>query len=279
MTDTHEVYPNAPISLVAVEVRFPDAGGPAPTIPTPLQRAFRSQLGEGWVIEQLKTQRVALMMGPGGAGGAQTAEPVVVPRFTVRDRTVAVAITPGALTIEATRYEHYPSFRTVIEQALEAADKVLTPDGVARVGMRYIDEIRVPGVDSTNPITWEPWIDPGLLPPHIDEAAAAGLLPTAWEGAVQYSTGTDRKLILRYTPRDGYAVNPDGPLKRPSPPAPGPLFILDFDSYWEPPDIPEFDPGQLLETCDELRRPVRALFDLLIPDRLLTDVFRQQKGF
>lgn len=52
--------------------------------------------------------------------------------------------------------------------------------------------------------------------------------------------------------------------------------MLDFDSFWEPLDIPEFDPSSLADTCDELRAPVRKLFDLLITDRLRNEVFMKE---
>ena len=96
------------------------------------------------------------------------------------------------------------------------------------------------------------------------------------DGAVRYVTGADRSLVLRYGARQGYAVQPRGSLNRPSAPPPGPLFVLDFDSFWEPPDIPEFDAASLIETCDALRTPVRTLFDLVVTDRLRRDVFMKE---
>ena len=52
--------------------------------------------------------------------------------------------------------------------------------------------------------------------------------------------------------------------------------MLDFDSFWEPADIPEFDATVLIETCDALRAPVRTLFDLAVTDKLRRDVFMKE---
>src|SRR5450756_1609825 len=136
MADTHEIYPNAPLALVAVEVRFPEAPSER-ALPMPLQRSFRDLLGEGWVIESHKIQQVELALGPGGPG-AQPVQQTVVPRFTLRDRTLAVALTDSSLTVETTNYRHYLEFRAVLERVFAAAAELLQPDGVARVGMRYI---------------------------------------------------------------------------------------------------------------------------------------------
>ena len=276
MTDTHEVYPNAPLALVAVEVRFPEAAADRP-LPLPLQRSFRGLLGEDWVIESHKMQQFGVALGP-GATGQQTFQEVVVPRFTVRDRTLSVAVTATSLTVETTAYRHYLDFRGVLRSVFDAAAELLAPDGLARVGMRYIDEIRVPDVESERPSAWSRWIDPSLLPPQLGAMVAEQYEPAAWDGAVRYTTGPQRSLVLRYGARQGYAVDPRGSLSRPSPPPPGPFFVLDFDSFWEPLDIPEFDPDALAETCDQLRRPVRTLFDLVITDRLRSDVFMGEPG-
>jgi uncharacterized protein (TIGR04255 family) len=193
----------------------------------------------------------------------------------VRDRTLAVAITEESLTIEATRYRHYPEFRETVASAVAAAAEVLLPDGIARVGMRYIDEIRAPSIAEEAPSDWQDWVDASLLAPRLGAMSDAGFVSTGWEGAAQYRTGPDQKLVLRYGPRAGYVVNPVGPLKRPAPPGPGPLFALDFDCFWEPPDIPEFDPGIIMDTCDQLRRPIRALFDMLLTDKLLAEFTKE----
>jgi uncharacterized protein (TIGR04255 family) len=274
MPDTHEIYANAPLALVAVEIRFPEASSERP-LPITLQRSFRDLLGEGWVIESHKVQQLDVAFGP-GAPGSQTVRETVVPRFTVRDRTLSVAITDASLTIETTKYRHYLDFRAVLARVFDAAAELLQPDGVSRVGMRYIDEIRAPGIDVNRPSAWREWLDPSLLPPKLDAMVSEEYEPAAWDGVVRYGTGTNRSLVLRYGARQGYGVEPRGVLNRPSAPSPGPLFVLDFDSFWEPSDIPEFDPAVLIETCDALRAPVRTLFDLAVTDKLRRDVFMKE---
>jgi uncharacterized protein (TIGR04255 family) len=272
VTDTHAVYPNAPLALVVVEVRFPSAPV-ARVMPMPAQKAFRDLLGDEWVIESMKMHSVELQFGAQGAG-QQRVQEQVVPRFTIRDRTLAVAATDTTLTVETTSYQHYPQFREVLARGLAAAEKVLQPEGVARIGMRYIDEIRVPGSAAAS--SWRDWIDTSLLPPRVDAMAGAGFEATAWEGLSQYAVGLDKKLVLRYGFRNGPVVPFTGHLRRPSQPPAGPLFSLDFDCFWEPTGIPEFEPEQLLVTCDELRAPARTLFDALVTDRLRNEVFMKE---
>ncbi len=269
--EEHEVYPRAPVAFVTVEVRFPGEAGQG--IHSVVQRAFRDVLGDEWVIEQLTQQELTLGINIGGPP-SQTVRAVNIPRFTVRDRTSAVVLTTNSMTIETTRYGSWPGFRSVIERALRATADLVEPDGVARVGMRYVDEIRVPEAGESWS-AWARWLSPGVLAPASEAMESAGYPPLTWTGATQYSIGPGRQLVLRYGPQNGYAVNPSGPLRRPNPPPPGPFFLLDFDSFWEPSTIPVFDVEELLGTCDELRLPTRALFDQIVTDMLKDDVFRK----
>ena len=91
MNDSHEKYLNAPLALVAVEVRFP-GGAPTRQFLIPQQRAFRDLLGDNWVIESARIQQLAFSIGPTGPA-PPTFNPITIPRFTVRDRSLAVAIT------------------------------------------------------------------------------------------------------------------------------------------------------------------------------------------
>jgi uncharacterized protein (TIGR04255 family) len=268
--EEHEVYPNAPIAFVTVEVRFPGEAGQG--VHSVVQRAFRDVLGEEWVIEQLTQQEITLGINIGGPP-SQTMRAVSIPRFTVRDRTSAVVLTTNSVTIETTRYRGWPDFRSVIERALRATTDLVEPQGVARVGMRYVDEIRVPDLGEHSS-AWGQWLSPDVLAPASTEMERAGFPPATWTGAAQYPLGGSRQLVVRYGPQSGYAVDPGGPLRRPNPPPPGPFFLLDFDSFWEPSTIPRFDVEELLHTCDELRLPTRALFDQIVTDSLI-DVFRE----
>lgn len=260
-----EAWPNAPLALVAVEARFPAAGGP---LRPPVQRAIRDALGSQWVLEGAKQQTMEIAFGSGGALPPNVKVEDLT-RITMRDRTRAVTVRAESLTIESTRYGGYQDFRPLLMAAFEAVEHVLQPDGVTRLGMRYIDEIRVP--EFTGPDPWDDWVDASLLAPR-----AEGLTTLTWTSAVQYDTGDDRTLVLRYGPTDGPVVDPSGPLKRPVPTPAGPLFLLDFDSFWQPSGIPAFSASELVTACDELREPVRRLFDQLISPRLIDEVFRKE---
>ncbi len=240
----------------------------------PTQRAFRDLLGSEWVIEMQRVQRVNVQVGQMGV--PSDVQQFTIPRFTVRDRTVAVVLSGESLTVETTRYKNFPAFRMAIDAALTAASKVLSPDGVARAGLRYIDEIRVPDIDKDNPRDWEKWVDPSLIGP-AGPGCANGLRLVGLQCLAQFETGQDRTLNLRYGPMFGHAVNSDGPLKRPSVPQTGPFFLLDFDSSWQPGDIPEFDPELLSVLSAELHAPIEALFDAVVTPQLV-EIFREEKS-
>lgn len=262
---TSEVYPNAPLALVAVEVRFPDSAT-APLGPA-VHRAVRDRLGDDWVIEGGKQQTMEVAFGPMGVG-APNVRLENLSRITVRDRTQVVTLRPESLTVEATWYGGYEVFRELLRQAFTAVEDLLQPDGVSRLGLRYIDEISIPGADGTP--NWAEWVHGSLLPPSTEV-----LSPATWTGAVQYDTGPQRSLVLRYGPAEQPVVAPAGPLRRLRAPT-GPIFMLDFDSFWQPDEIPRFSAEELVRSCDELRAPVHTLFTGLVSDRLVNDVFRKE---
>ncbi len=259
-----EVFPNAPLALVAVEVRF--SNGSASSVATPVQRAIRDRLGGEWVIEGTKVQTFEVPLLPVGAAPSVRSEHVS--RITSRDRTQIVTLRSNGLTIEATRYEGYDRFRRLLHEALSATEEIFQPEGISRLGLRYIDEISVPGV--TGSAHWGGWIHESLLPP-----TAEGLRAATWTGVVQYDFDPERHLVLRYGPSDQPVVAATGPLRRLRS-FEGPIFTMDFDSFWQPSDIPVFSADRIALACDELLVPVRTLFHTLVTDRLREEVFRQE---
>jgi len=263
-----EVYPNAPIVLVAVEVRHTQC--------EPLGRNQQSQMGahfrEILPLQDKATEKtIAYQVSP---DGTQTRQETTTesPRWTSRDRRTALTMRSDAVVLETTDYGSYEKIRGILDIALRARADVDAPAGVERLGLRYIDEIRVPRQDSEHP-DWEQWVDKSLLGPmHI--GGELGLTPESGEGIAVFSGDSDSTLVLRYAAQDGYAVLSTTQLRRPLPP-PGPFFKLDIDSFWQATaEVPEFVPALVLDRADALHNPVRSVFESLITERLREEVLR-----
>lgn len=261
-----EIYPNAPIILMAVEVRH--------SLCQPLERKQVAQVSaEVMQLLPLPSELNEVSITVQAAPGEQPVQQVVAtfPRWTSRDKRTALTMRQDSLVIETTNYGSYDRMRELLEVALRLRQVVEVPGGVERIGLRYIDEIRVPLVDDIP--DWKEWVDSALLGP-LNIGGDLGLVPAVNEGAIVFSHGTSSALVLRYGAQNDYAVQSTPELRRPLPP-PGPLFKLDIDSFWQAGDeIPEFDTDRVLARADSLHEPVRGVFEDLITDRLREEVLR-----
>jgi uncharacterized protein (TIGR04255 family) len=262
-----EVYPGAPIVLAAVEVRH--------SLCEPLDPSGVSRINAG-LAELLplrgEVQSVSVAFQPGGA--ASPAQLGVFPRWSSRDKRTAVTVRSDALVIETTNYQQYENLRRLVELVLDARTPSAGAVGIERVGLRYIDEIRVPSDDSDRTITWAKWVHPSLLGPVVDPEHAAGMRLTDHQAIAVFTGADDQTLALRYGPREGYAIVSSPELRRPTP-APGPFFLLDIDSFWQPSQTaPALDTESVLSAVDRLHMPVRDLFEGLITARLREEVLR-----
>lgn len=200
-----------------------------------------------------------------GAGATPT-------RMMNRDRTLSINVAPTALIVEASAYTQFETFMPILEAALDAVSSAAAIAGIQRVGLRYVDEIRVPGIATV--ADWEPFIDPTLLPAlHLDDS----FRPTTTQGLVEFDVNEHQKTVMRFGAMDGFTVDPNGPLvlrRR----GEGPYFLIDLDSFWLAPNdaTPEFDAKDVLEKCVQLRKPVRTLFEASITDRLRDEVLRKE---
>lgn len=264
-----EVYPNAPLVMVAAEVRHPELA--AQHSPTDVQR-LKQSLRDVLPLHKPAT-RVLSVVGTGDAAG-----PVVrVPRFVNRSQTTSVTFNLDSIVLETTDYQGFEAFSSLFDRVVDCALEVSTPDGVDRVGLRYVDEIRVPNPEGG--IDWEEWIHRSLLGPSA-EAVSIGLLPGAFQSTATYGgalEGVDEPhvVVLRYGSGNGYAVEPGGDLRR-STPTPGPFFLMDIDSYWSAHGpVPDLEPNSVRNTLRELHVPVRRLFESLITNKLREEVLRR----
>jgi uncharacterized protein (TIGR04255 family) len=275
-----EVYPNAPLVLVAAEVRHPPATDPLTRAQlTALKRALSAHL---------PLSRPAVRTNVTAVAGAQTqVTHSTAPRFTSRDRTTSVTYLPEAIVVETTNYKQFERLLELITLTVDARLDAGPLDGLERVGLRYIDEIRVPELTDESS-AWAQWVHASLLGP-TSVSTKLGLQAAHWQGLTVFTgdqgavdgtlampgAGDGDTLVLRYGPGDGYALDPGGELKRRSVPPPGPFFLLDIDSFWTPAgEVPPADRDEILAHSTRLHAPVRTLFESLITGRLRKEVLR-----
>ena len=268
-------FPNPPLALTVLEIRYPDLanGGGSETT-----RSMKAALREHLPLPESLTENQIELTAGAPVLATQTIQRRIFPRFFTRDRTTALLVKENALVLQTASYEGWEgSFRPLIEAVLGAFEQSGPPDGVFRVGLRYIDEIRVPEIDSA-PGEWSGYIHDSLLATVDPAFIPASLRPSGWQGVVQYETAGDSTLTVRYGPQEGYAVDPQGAVRRKNPPAAGPYFLLDSDSFWLADDeVPLFETEWILERCNTLHAPIREFFDIATTDKLREEVFKKEE--
>jgi uncharacterized protein (TIGR04255 family) len=257
-------YPNAPVALVALELRHPSAGRLTSSAQGRLKRELRDHL------PLLKTGEITTFQAV--AGNAPEVSVETFPKYVNRNSTTSASIRDTSIVIETTRHSQWEDLRDLLVVVLEARLQVGGIDGIERLGLRYINEVRVPELEGQD---WSQWIVASLLG-QSDVGKRLALEPVQWQGVTVFGRGEARFITLRHGPRDGYAVDPGGDLKRPAP-TPGPFFLIDIDSFWgSEGTVPELDLERVLKMADDLHEPAGSLFESLITPRLRKEVLNRR---
>lgn len=277
MDQQPEIYPSPTAQFVVFDVRYPTAlflerqEG---------QEAIYERLSDGFPLLQTVNTLQFPLMAPGAAGaplsmpGIPSATPSI--KMLNRDRTRSATLGSTALQVEISAYQGFEDFAASIRQVLQAVAEVGTVQGIEHLSLRYIDEIRVPGLERTS--EWGPYLDDRLLGPTLFPEFRV----TTASVTAEYDLGGGFVLELRAAamPKDAPpAVNPGGPLRlRTS--GLGPYFLLDMTGAWKPPDaeLPRFVVDDVLAQCDRLHDPLHDMFEAAITDRLRDEVLRREEA-
>ncbi|ROQ64821.1 uncharacterized protein (TIGR04255 family) [Rathayibacter sp. PhB152] len=244
-------YTNAPLELVVFELAHP---------PSPLRQdevyAVKSVLGDLAPIARLEVEGGPLLMS--------------------RGRHLNISFGPEALTISTTSYEGWPGFRTTIEAAIRARHGISPIDASERVGLRYINEIRVPQPPAGDgDVDWSEWLVPSVTAPAFD-LDGDSLHLQVHRGLAAFSLDEEGDVVaVRYSAAREEAIESTPTLVRRSPSPGGPFFLLDTDASWTRADsarLETFDVESTLATCDRLHAPIGTIFEKLITDRLRKEV-------
>ncbi|RXS67308.1 TIGR04255 family protein [Streptomyces sp. TM32] len=194
--------------------------------------------------------------------------PQVLPaiRAFTADSEASALLKASALTVDTTAYAQFENFDALLRVALTALAESVPGAMVRRVGVRYVNEIRVPGETTADP-DWPKWVSESLL-------AGQGLLPSGHAagsmGHVLFHLKDDYWTGFRYGDVIGTTiVDRDVAVRRKKSAEPenSRFFALDIDSFWDPSEPVKFDPDQIAQICDRLHRPAGELFQASITER------------
>jgi uncharacterized protein (TIGR04255 family) len=254
------IYRKDPLALVLTEIRHPVCAPPEGAILGELKRALSSwtPIEDREVMKQINVE----------TGEQHTA---ISTKLVSRDRRTAVTFRQDAMTVEITDYPGWEVFRALTEALITARQDIAPVDGCFRIGLRYINEIRLPsGYDPS----WSRYVSDGLIGPH-DKLAKFGFHPEEEQHALQ-CTGSvpGDALTLRYGVGRGAVIQSTPTLRRRTEPSQtaSPFFLIDLDGSWTDSEgaVPELTAELVVNTLDRVHQPVRNLFESLITDNLRT---------
>jgi len=229
------VLKRAPLVLALCQVRFTSmlsVNDPA-SLAT-FQRAIQSKYP---IAAQVQEVELVVGVGPNPPEIRQEQRRSPQWQFTDQNDNWKVVLSQDFLALETRTYEHFDDFLTRLREALDALVEHIQPTIVTRLGLRYINEIRVNGYDS---MTWHEIIHQDLLGP----IAVSELVENATQVVAL------QQMSLRYPGDLGINIHhgllPIGTTikLRPKEQQPiGPFFLLDFDVFREfsLPEAPTMD--------------------------------------
>ena len=174
--------------------------------------------------------------------------------FQTEDKLRRVAVCSEYIFYETKVYEGFDTARDAFLDVLDAAAEQFPGMKLRRLGMRYINEIRLPEADAGPGLGadfWEKYINPSLL---------GGLRFAANDGALarhmcttELNYGIDRA-TLKYGVFNSEYPKPNRKRE----------FILDVDAYC----TTEMKPGEVVMKLEEYHNAALSVFETAITDAL-----------
>jgi uncharacterized protein (TIGR04255 family) len=261
---SREIFSNAPLALVTAEIRFTDAA-----------RLRQQQTKDEVTIaleerfpfaEPLQRAEVNLNIGPGGAQPQIHERVGVVLKNTSSTETLTVM--SESLTYETTEYISFENLLEAVTAACESLHAAKVRPAMQRVGLRYIDEVRV-----SEPVTdarqWNTWINDRLV--GALDIGPEGFPATGLQGVSTFDLGEGKGLNFRFAALNQGPIVVPQYLKRPAI-ASGPFFVLDIDGFHDftGQDTTPLSAEVVRESLSAVHVPCGTTFQRSITDRART---------
>jgi uncharacterized protein (TIGR04255 family) len=168
--------------------------------------------------------------------------------FYGRAREKRLVIGPQAVFVTTGKYIEYGPFRDEFCSVLDVFFSEYAESQPSRLGLRYVNELKLPGVD---PLDWTDHLDESLLP----------LLKYKVEGARPCRVFHDLEFAF-----DDFNVHFRFGLHNPDYPAPicQKVFVMDFDAYCRG----LLEPSDISSNLDSYHRQIQGLFERSISETM-----------
>ena len=195
-TTTYTRLTNAPVTHVLVQVSFSPVLDIGDSI-AEVQNGLRS-LG----FAKLKVGQIQQLMLQGGAPAKVETRPQW--EFLNRDDSLSLVVSHDFVTLQTSRYEHFPAFSHVLRSVLDVLARTTEVSWLTRVGLRYINLVRLKGREA-----YAEWLQRELLAFPFDAISAylTGTPQFATQSTAPTEFGT--LLIRTYQLASGQFVPPD----------------------------------------------------------------------
>lgn len=220
MYPNREVFEASPLALVAAEIRFTDAA-----------RLRQQEVKDAVTIALEDRFPFAEPLQQSDLNFTPSAPPQIQQRVGVvlknADSTETLTLMSESMTYETTAYATFDDLLEAIMAACEALVAAKVRPAMRRVGLRYIDEVRVPD-PIANVRDWGKWIDRRLVE-HLD-VGPEGVTATMTQGVTTYDLADGNGLNFRFAALNQGPIVVPQYLQRPAIES-GPFFVLDFDGF------------------------------------------------
>lgn len=251
----HPKLARSPLVNVVCQVRFPPlldlaAEGRRNELLAELQRA----LADYPLFAEVMGQEI--LLGPEGVQ-AHEARPTQF-RFTSDEGRWNVGLAPDSLSLQTTQYDHFNDFVGRWQTIATAVQEILGPSRQLRIGLRYVDELRVD--DADKPAAWVDLLAPEVLGLAGSKRWGMATTQSFQEWVLQVES-------VRCTLRHGFL--PSAVHGR------DPFYLLDTDCYVE--EVSAFDPSMQLDYLGRFNDIAYELFRDALSEQLY-EIFEPEES-
>jgi uncharacterized protein (TIGR04255 family) len=245
--------PKSPLTLVVCQVRFeqlPEISDARKALA--LHEALGGRQGKYAKMEQIQSSSFAASMGPNVPAALSKVGDQQGWRFRSEDGSWLVSVFPGQASLETTTsYTNWRAdFRLRVDELFRAIESTLSPATRQRLGLRYLDQICDPVVQS--PQEWQPYLTPEILGPVLHPTLGVGI--SASQQQLDIDAGDDLHCTLRHGFfRDAAKGN-------------ALTYILDTDVFRA--DVAQYDADSLVTEVEEFHTLVLQVFQACVTPTL-----------